>query len=170
MTEAASKRALVMTLMPRRLKVRSSSLLTSRSSSGTIAGRYSSSVTVAPRSWYIEANSVPTAPAPMTITDAGIVSIRRTSSEVTIRVPSGTIPGRLLTREPVARMTSVALRIRSPPLPGVPSSPGCTTRTLCAPSRRPRPGTHVTSYFLTRLVTPFHMRVTIWSRRAAIFA
>ena len=58
-TLAASNRALVMTLIPRRVKLRSSSLLTSRSSSGTMAGRYSSSVTCAPRSWYIDANSDP---------------------------------------------------------------------------------------------------------------
>ncbi len=47
-SEAASKRAFVMTSMPRRLKLRSSSLLTSRSSRGTMAGRYSSSVTLTP--------------------------------------------------------------------------------------------------------------------------
>ena len=35
-----------------------------------------------------------------------------------------------MTREPVARMTSVACRTRSPPPPGVPSSPGWLTRTL----------------------------------------
>ena len=57
------------------------------------------------------------------MTLAGIVSMRRTSSEVTIRLPSGTMPGSDLTREPVARITSVALSSRSPPAPGVPSSP-----------------------------------------------
>ena len=170
LTDFASNRALVITLIPRRLNVRSSSFETSRSSSGTIAGRYSSSVTDAPRSWYIDANSTPTAPAPMMMMLAGIESMRRTSSEVTIRFPSGSIPGSDLTREPVARITSVALRIRSPPAPGVPSSAGCVTRTLVAPSRRPRPWTQVTPYFLTSVWTPFHMRVTTWSRRFAICA
>ena len=47
-SEAASKRAFVMTSMPRRLKLFSSSFDTSRSSSGTIAGRYSRSVTLTP--------------------------------------------------------------------------------------------------------------------------
>ena len=47
-TDAASKRALVMTVMPRWVKLRSSTLLTSASSSGTIGGRYSSSVTFDP--------------------------------------------------------------------------------------------------------------------------
>ena len=170
LTDLASNRALVTTLIPRRLNDRSSSLLTSRSSSGTIAGRYSSTVTVEPRSWYIDANSTPTAPAPTTMTLPGSVSIFRTSSEVTIRLPSGSIPGSDFTREPVARMMSVALSTRSPLAPGVPSSPAIWTRTLCAPSSLPRPWIHVTSYFLTSVWTPFHMRVTTWSRRFAICA
>ena len=118
----------------------------------------------------MEANSDPTAPAPITMTLAGIVSMRRTSSEVTMRFPSGTIPGRDFTREPVARMTSVALSRRSPPAPGVPSSPARRTRTLVAPSSRPRPWTHVTPFFLTSDMTPFHMRLTTMSRRFAIWA
>ena len=43
MTAAGSKRAFVMTVMPALVKLRSSAWLTSPSSSGTIAGRYSSS-------------------------------------------------------------------------------------------------------------------------------
>ena len=116
------------------------------------------------------ANSEPTAPAPITMTLAGIVSERRTSSLVTIRLPSRTRPGRLFTREPVASTTSVPLSTRSPPAPGVPSSPASCTRTLVPPSSRPRPAIQVTSFFLTRLPTPFHIRVTIWSRRLAICA
>ena len=116
------------------------------------------------------ANSTPTAPAPMTMTLAGSVSIRSTSSLVTIRLPSGTIPGSDLTREPVARMTSVPLSTRSPPAPGVPSSPARLTRTLVGPSRRPRPWIQVTLFLLTRVLTPVHIRFTIWSRRVAICA
>ena len=59
------------------------------------------------------------------------------SSLVTIRLPSGTSPGSDLTREPVARITSVAFRTRSPPAPGVPSSPGWLTRILPGPSSLP---------------------------------
>ena len=127
-------------------------------------------MTLAPRSWYIEANSTPTAPAPITITLPGIVSERSTSSLVTMRLPSGVMPGRLLTREPVARITSVPLSTRSPPAPGVPSSPASVTRTLVPPSRQPRPAIQVTSFFLTSVWTPFHIRVTTWSRRFAIWA
>ena len=64
------------------------------------------------------------------------------------------IPGRLLTRDPVARMTSVASSTRSPPAPGVPSSPWSATRTLPGPSRRPRPATHSTLFLPIRLLTP----------------
>ena len=47
-TDSTSKRAFVMTVMPRRVKLRSRSWLTSRSSAGTSAGRYSRSVTLTP--------------------------------------------------------------------------------------------------------------------------
>ena len=92
-----------------------------------------------PRSWYIDANSTPTAPLPTTTMSFGSESDFRTSSLVTIRLPSTSRPGSDLTREPVARITSFASRTRSPPLPGVPSSPGWLTRTFVGPSRRPRP-------------------------------
>ena len=89
LTPATSKRALVMTVMPRFVKLRSSALLTSASSSGTICGRYSSSVTLTPTSWNMLANSTPTAPAPTMMMSLGSESILRTSSLVTIRLPSG---------------------------------------------------------------------------------
>ena len=80
------------------------------------------------------------------------------------------MPGSDLTREPVAMMTSVAWRIRSPPAPGVPSSPACMTRTFCGPSSRPRPWTQVTLFLSTRVLSPVHIRLTTASRRAAIAA
>ena len=100
----------------------------------------------------------------------GSVSILRTSSLVTMRVPSGVRPGSDLTREPVARMTSVACRTRSPPAPGVPSSPGWLTRMRCGPSSRPRPSIQVTLFLVTSVLSPVHMRFTTASRRAAIAA
>jgi len=72
------------------------------------------SVTFTPRSWYSEANSTPTAPAPTTMTSFGSESARRASSEVMIRLPSISRPGSDLTRDPVAMMTSVPLRTRYP--------------------------------------------------------
>ena len=77
-------------------------------------------------------------------------------------------PGSDFTREPVARMTSVACRTRSPPLPGVPSSPGCTTRIFCGPSRRPRPAIQVTLFLSMSVLRPVHIRFTTASRLAAI--
>ena len=44
------------------------------------------------------------------------------------------------------------------------------TRTFVAPSSLPRPAIQVTSYLRTSDWTPFHIRVTTMSRRAAIFA
>ena len=92
------------------------------------------------------------------------------SSLVTIRLPSGSSPGSDFTRDPVARMTSVALRMRSPPAPGVPSSPAWLTRTLPGPSSRPRPATQVTLFLSTSVLSPVHSRLTTASRRAAIAA
>ena len=127
-------------------------------------------MTLTPTSWNIDANSTPTAPAPTMTMSFGSVSIRRTSSLVTMRLPSGSRPGSDFTREPVARMTSVAFRTRSPPLPGVPSSSGWLTRTLPGPSRRPRPSIHVTLFLSISVLSPVHMRLTTASRRAAIAA
>ena len=52
-----------------------------------------------------DANSIPTAPAPITIRLFGTWSICRISSEVMIDFPSGVRPGMLRGFEPVARMT-----------------------------------------------------------------
>ncbi len=168
MTDAGSNRALVMIVTPRLVKLRSTTLLTSASSSGTIWGRYSRTVTLTPRSAYMLANSTPTAPAPTMTMSLGTVSMRRMSSLVTMCVPSGSSPGSDLTRDPVARMTSVALRTRSPPAPGVPSSPAWLTRTLPGPSSRPRPATQVTLFLSMSVLRPVHIRLTTASRRAAI--
>ncbi len=130
-------------------------------------GRYSSNVTFVPTSWYMLANSTPTAPAPTTTMSFGSVDIFRTSSLVTIRLPSGSRPGSDLTREPVARITSVAWSTRSPPLPGVPSSPAWLTRILLGPSSLPRPSIHVTLFLVTSDLSPVYIRFTTASRRAA---
>ena len=169
-TALGSKRAFVTTFTPRRVKLRSRSLLMSLSSAGTMAGRYSRSVTWLPMSWKKLANSTPTAPAPTMTMPVGAASRRRMSSLVRIFLPSGVRPGSDLTREPVATMTSPACRRRSPPPPGLPSSPGWLTRTRPAPSRRPRPSTNATLFLVTRLFRPVHIRFTTWSRRAAICA
>ena len=93
------------------------------------------------------------------------------SSLVTIVVPSGTRPGRLLTRLPVARITSVACRTRSPPAPGVPSSPAWLHADPVRARRAGRgPATQVTLFLSTRVLRPVHIRLTTASRRAAIVA
>ena len=167
-TFAASKRAFVMTLIPRRVKLFSTRALTSRSSSGTIAGRYSRRVTAVPMSWKKLANSTPTAPPPTMTMLFGASARRRMSSLVRIRFPSGVRPARLFTREPVARMMSVAWSRRSPPALASPSAADRVTRTRPGPSSRPRPWTQTTLFLSMRVLRPVHMRLTTWSRRAAI--
>ncbi len=69
----------------------------------------------------------------MTAMLAGTSSDLRMSSLVTMRTPSGTRPGRLLTRDPVARMVSLVRSTRSPV--GWSSASMVATRMVVAPSR-----------------------------------
>ncbi|MFN8630131.1 MAG: hypothetical protein U0838_07345 [Chloroflexota bacterium] len=120
-------------------------------------------MTLTPRSWNAEANSEPTAPAPMTTRLAGSSVQRRTSSLVTMRRPSGTRPGSDFTREPVARTMSFAVSVRV-----WPSSAVTTIRD--GPSSRPRPATHSTLFLPTSDFRPVHMRFTTASLFAAVAA
>ena len=119
-----------------------------------------------PRSWYIDANSTPTAPAPTTITllrqRVRGQDVVRGDDPLAVRAraraaTSPASPWRGSRRCPGAR----ARRRR----PGLPSSPAIWTRTLVGPSRRPLPWIQVTLFLSTRLLTPVHMRLTTWSRR-----
>ena len=66
----------------------------SSSSRGRMRGSISITVTVEPKRAKIEANSIPTAPAPITMRLFGISLSCRISSEVRIVLPSGVMPGR----------------------------------------------------------------------------
>ena len=83
-----------------------------------------------------------------------------------MRFPSGSRPGSDFTRDPVARITSVPWRTRSPP--GLSASGVISTRTWVGPSRRPLPWIQVTLFLSIRLFSPVHSRLTTWSRRSAI--
>ena len=170
LTDVASKRAFVMTVMPRRVKLRSSSWLTSRSSSGTIGRevleeRHLDAEVVVHRG-ELDADRAGA--------DDDDVLRQRVGGEDVVR---GDDPlrrparGRAATSpaSPVARMTSVASRTRSPPAPGVPSSP-CM---LDADRRRARRGgrgrrSRSTLFLSMSVLRPVHIRFTTWSRRAAI--
>ncbi len=65
--------------MERFLNSRSSSLLISSSSTGTMRGSISRMVTSAPKLLNSDANSTPTAPEPMTTSDFGISASFRIS-------------------------------------------------------------------------------------------
>ena len=113
------------TSMPLALNARSSPAETSSSSRGTTRGSISKRATSAPKLRYIEANSTPTAPAPMTASDPGTCSRSRTSTFVRTRPDFTSKPGSMRASEPVARTMCAAFSVRSPS--------GPATLTLPAP-------------------------------------
>ncbi len=80
-------------------------------------GSISITVTATPKRANIDANSMPTAPAPITIRLFGISLSCRISSEVSSCLPSGAMPGRLSGREPVAIRTFLVSTFVSPASP-----------------------------------------------------
>ena len=82
--------------IPRLRNARSSALDDASSSSGTSRGSASMMVTSAPKLRQTLANSQPITPPPSTITEAGTRSSRSASSEVRMRWPSMSRPGRVL--------------------------------------------------------------------------
>ena len=105
-------------------------------------GSISITVTVEPKRANIEANSIPTAPAPITIRLFGISLSCRISSEVRICLPSGAMPGSDFGFEPVAITTFLVSIFVSPASP--------FTTTAFGPSKRPCPLKSVILFFLNR--------------------
>ncbi len=95
--------------MPVFLKYRSSSFEISSSSTGTRRGSISRTVTLVPKRLKMDANSTPTAPAPMMIMVFGTAVRFRISILVRIRSASGCRPGSMRASEPVARMIVLGL-------------------------------------------------------------
>ncbi len=94
--------ACVWMAMPWCLSDFSSSAEISSSSSGTARGSISSTVTLVPKRWKMEANSTPTAPAPIITIDFGIAGRLRISLLVRRVLASGSRPGNMRASEPVA--------------------------------------------------------------------
>ena len=88
--------------MPRLRNARVSSLEMSSSSIGSSRGSISTRVTCEPKALKMEANSVPTAPAPSTTSDSGTRPSSRIWSELRIRSPSVGATGTSRGTEPVA--------------------------------------------------------------------
>ena len=109
---------------------------------------------------------MPTAPAPTTMSLAGTSRERRMWSLVTIRSPSGSMPGSDFVREPVARMVSFDVSTRSPV--GWPASSVVATEIVVAPSSVAVPRMYSTLCFLTRNMRPLVIFSTMPSRRSAI--
>ncbi len=145
-TLAFSSRAPVSTSMPRFLKLRVTTAEDSSSSFGSTRSSASMTVTFAPNDAYTSANSIPTAPAPITASDSGILDGKTALSELHTRSPSNFRIGRSFAREPVAMITFFASSTRSP------SSP--LTATLPLPASRPQPLTCSILFFLNRYATP----------------
>ena len=99
-------------------------------------------VTVDPNRANSDANSMPTAPAPITTRLFGISFSSRMWSEVRIDLPSGVIPGRLRGADPVARRTDLVLSFFSSFSP--------LTTTLPAPSSRACPLKRAILFFVNR--------------------
>src|SRR3972149_5434834 len=95
--------------MPRFLSCFSSSAEISSSSFGTARGSISRIVVSVPKVLKMEANSTPTAPAPMTIIDFGCFFSSSTLTLVSTCSPSSSSPGNKRAAEPVARMMALAL-------------------------------------------------------------
>ena len=93
--------------MPRLRNTRASSFEISSSSTGTMRGKNSRIVTSVPKLRKIDANSTPTAPAPITISDFGGALKLRISILVRI-VSSAFNPGSSLASDPVASITFFA--------------------------------------------------------------
>ena len=114
----------------------------SSSSTGSTRGSSSITFTFEPKRAKTEANSMPTAPAPITIRLRGMSFSSRISSEVTMDLPSGVMPGRLRGREPVARITALVVSLVSALSPW--------TTTVRGPSSRPVPLKSAILFFLNR--------------------
>ena len=94
---------------------------------------------------------MPTAPAPITISEAGRVSERTAPLEEITWVSSMVTPGSDLGSEPVARMIALrASRISTPSLP--------LTSTTLFDLREPTPATRVILFLRKRNSTPLAMR------------
>src|SRR5438093_904122 len=98
----------VLRLTPRRVNVRASSFETSSSSTGTMRGSASTSVTWTPYAAYTSANSTPTAPAPMMAIDLGARSFRTAPFDEITVFSSMATPGSDFGSDPVAMMMARA--------------------------------------------------------------
>ncbi len=136
--------------MPRFLKTRVSSFEISSSSTGTTRGRNSRIVTSAPKLRKMDANSTPTAPAPITISDFGGWGRARISMLVRMR-SSAVSPGNNFASDPIASITFFAFTLLLAPF--------VSTSTVCTPSFAgpvilPKPGITVTLFFFIRNSRP----------------
>ena len=117
-------------------------------------------VTSAPKSWYMLANSTPTAPLPSTISEAGrSAALVVASSLDRIWSPSMSSPGSVATAEPVAMSTWDAESSCSPS--------GPATRIRFGAAKLPVPRYTLILFFFIRAARPRRSWPTTWSLRLA---
>ena len=145
-------------MMPCFLNDFSSSAEIASSSTGTMRGSSSMSVTWLPKRRKIDANSTPTAPLPRMTIDFGTSRSSIASSLVMMRLRSISTPGTLRGADPVAMTISLdAARLCLSP---------STTSTVPRPVIAAVPLIHSILFFLNRNSTPFVRPVTTLSLRA----
>ena len=105
---------------------------------------------------------MPTAPAPMTMSEAGVASIRTAPLEEMTCFSSMVTPGSDRGSEPVARMMALASSVWAPSLP-------LTSTTFLALSV-PVPGTSVILFLRKRNSTPLAMRSATRRERCTAWA
>ena len=128
------------------LKTRSSSFETSSSSTGTNRGSISKRLTAAPNFRNMDANSTPTAPAPIIASDFGTVVRFKISTLVRIKSGSGCNPGTMRAVDPVAIRMFFASWVSVPP--------SVLTSTFPAPRKVAKPLIHCTLFFFIKNSTP----------------
>ena len=148
--------------MPRRVKRRASCADTSSSSTGRTLGRASSTVTVVPYEANTSANSIPTAPAPMTTREPGRTSLLTAPFDEMTCFSSSATPGSDLGSEPVARMMALPSSVCAP------SSP--LTSTVFRPVRTPTPAYSVILFLRKRNSTPLAIRSATRRERCTAWA
>mmetsp|Transcript_157378 Transcript_157378/g.504865 ORF Transcript_157378/g.504865 Transcript_157378/m.504865 type:complete len:276 (+) Transcript_157378:686-1513(+) len=118
----------------------------------------STTVTWEPSRAHTEPNSKPMTPPPMTVIFSGTFSNFRAPVLDTIVFSSNSMPGKLMTSEPVARMKFLASIFSSPPS-------NKETERLLGPVKVPCPFTYVTLFILKSISIPF----VSWSTDFSLF-
>ncbi len=136
------------------------SLEISRSSVGKMRSAYSITVILTPKSFSMDAHSIPMTPPPTIIMDWGRRSSSNASSDVRIYVPSASKPGSIFGLEPIAIINcfGISMSFSSPFAYSTETVPGRGEK-MEGPSIRPYPlNTSIFPFFI-KWATPYSQTV-----------